>query len=80
MRIEEFRQTPFVSHEDKNLVYVRVGDWDLCNAYFVQAVVGQQLLCEKKIFAPEFSLMLPVYREETDCTIRILPFEDMPVE
>ena len=80
MRIEEFRQTPFVSHEDKNLVYARVGDWDLCNAYSVQVVVGQQLLCEKKVFAPEFSLMLPVYREETDCTIRILPFEDMPVE
>ena len=48
MRIEEFRQTPFVSHEDKNLIYIRVGDWDLCNAYVVQAILGRETVCEKK--------------------------------
>ena len=80
MRIAEFRQTPFVSHEDKNLIYIRVGDWDLCNAYFVQAILNGTPVCEKKVFAPEFSLLLPVCREETACRIRITPFEDTPLE
>ena len=80
MRIAEFRQTPFVSHEDKNLVYLRVEDWDLCNAYFVRVSLDGTPVCEKKVFAPQVSLLLPACRTQTVCRIRITPFEDTPIE
>lgn len=80
MRIAEFRQTPFLSHDDQNLVYIKVSDWDLCNAYTVQVTAEGNVLCEKKVFAPEFSLMLPVFPADTVCRIRITPFEDTPIE
>lgn len=80
MRIAEFIQTPFISHDNKNLIYVRVADWDLCNAYRVQVSIKDEPVCSKKVFAPEFSLMLPVYSADEHCFIRITPFEDTPIE
>lgn len=80
MRIADFQQTPFISHSNQNLVYVQVSDWDLCNPYQAQVTVAGEIICSKKVFAPAFSLMLPVFETETVCTVQIAPFEDTPIE
>ena len=40
MRISRFLQTPFISYEDKNMLYFEVADWDMCNLIFVSVVPG----------------------------------------
>lgn len=59
MRIATFTQTPFVSHDDKNMVYIRVEDWDMCNPYEIQLFLDDQLVCEQRVFAPFVSLLIP---------------------
>lgn len=80
MRISSFLQTPFISHEDKNMVYISVEDWDLCNPYCVDIFVDGNLVYSEKIFALELSAMIPCYSSEHMCIVRLTPFEDLPVE
>ncbi len=80
MRISSFLQTPFISHDDRNMIYVQVADWDMCNPYEVNIFVDNNLIFSDKIFAPEFSAMLPCYDKKCEAVIRITPFEDNPIE
>ena len=80
MRISSFLQTPFISYDDKNMVYIRVADWDMCNPYDVNIFVDGESVFNGKIFASEFSAMIPCYDEERVSTVRITPFEDVPIE
>ena len=80
MRISRFLQTPFISHDDKNMIYIEVEDWDLCNHYEVEISIDEKPVCKQKIFAGEFSVMIPCYHESCVCNVRLTPFEDLPVE
>lgn len=80
MRISGFMQTPFISYDDKNMLYIEVADWDMCNPYEVSILVNGEPVCQEKIFAPEFSCMIPCYTTEQSATVRLTPFEDTPVE
>ena len=80
MRISSFLQTPFISHEDKNMLYVSVEDWDFCNPYEVDIFVGGERVYSKRIFAPEFSAMIPCCERTCACLVRLTPFEDLPIE
>jgi len=80
MRIKEFIQTPFISHENKNLINVYIEDWDGCNSYFVEAFLDSKYVFSKKIFAPSFEFLIPLPKNNTECIIRITPFEDTPVK
>ena len=80
MRISGFLQTPFISHDNKNMVYIQVADWDMCNPYEVSIVVDGNVIFSGKVFAPEFSAMIPCYDKECVAVICVTPFEDNPVE
>lgn len=80
MRISYFLQTPFISYDDKNMLYITVSDWDMCNPYEVSILINGETKYREKIFAPEFSAMIPCYNEEQKALIRIIPFEDTPIE
>lgn len=80
MRIAAFTQTPFVSHEDKNMIYIRVEDWDLCNPYGIRLLLEGRLVCEQSVFAPTISLLIPCCQQESVCRVILTPFEDLPVE
>ena len=80
MRISGFLQTPFISYDDKNMVYIRVEDWDMCNPYQVDIFVNGENVYTKRIFAPELSAMIPCFECECVATVRLTPFEDLPVE
>ena len=80
MRISGFLQTPFISYDDKNMVYIQVSDWDMCNPYLVNIFVGGDTVYSEKVFAAEFSAMIPCYDKEQISTVCITPFEDTPIE
>ena len=80
MRISSFLQTPFISYDDKNMVYITVADWDMCNPYEVSVFVEDEKIHTQKVFASEFSCMLPCYEKECMAVIQITPFEDTPIE
>lgn len=80
MRIGEFTQSPFISYENKNMVYIKTEDWDYCNPFQAEVKINGEIVSKEKIFAAEFSLMLPTYETEEICNIKIIPFEDLPVE
>ena len=80
MRISRFLQTPFISYDDKNMIYIQVADWDMCNPYEVNIFVDGEAVFNKKVFAAEFSAMLPCYDEKCVSVVRITPFEDNPTE
>lgn len=80
MRITEFTQTPFISHEDKNMVYLGVEDWNMCNPFRVQIDINGKQVYDKKFFVKDFSVMLPCYDRESVCIVKITPFEDLPVQ
>ena len=80
MRIFSFLQTPFISYDDKNMVYISVADWDMCNPYEAKVFVGGELVFSKQVFAPEFSAMIPCYDKECVATVSITPFEDTPTQ
>ena len=80
MRISDFLQTPFISYDDKNMIYIKIADWDMCNPYEVNIFVNDNLIFSEKIFAPEFSAMIPCYDKECISLVRITPFEDTPIE
>ncbi len=80
MRISRFLQTPFISYEDKNMIYIEVAEWDMCNPYEVNIFVDGELVFGEKIFASSFSAMIPCYDEERIATVSITPFEDTPVD
>ena len=80
MRISNFLQTPFISYDDKNMIYIQVADWDMCNPYEVKIFLGGEVIYSGKVFAPEFSAMIPCYEKECAATVRITPFEDNPIE
>ena len=80
MRISNFLQTPFISYDDKNMIYIQVSDWDMCNPYEVNIFVGGEMIFNEKIFAPQFSAMVPCYDKECTSSVRITPFEDTPIE
>lgn len=79
MRITGFTQTPFVSHGDENMVYMSVADWDRCNPFTLTLRAEGKTLLTKKLFAEEFSLMLPRFEKDTPVETEITPFEDLPV-
>ncbi len=80
MRISDFLQTPFISFDDKNMVYIQVADWDMCNPYEVNIFIEGETIYSEKIFAPEFSAMIPCCDIEITAVVRITPFEDTPIE
>ena len=80
MRISDFLQTPFISYDDKNMIYIDVADWDMCNPYEVNIIINEETVYCEKIFAPKFSCMIPCYNEEQIAIVRITPFEDTPIE
>lgn len=80
MRISSYLQTPFISYDDKNMVYINVADWDMCNPYGVEIFVDNETVYLGRIFAAEFSAMIPCYEKEKTALIRITPFEDTPLE
>ena len=80
MRIQSFVQTPFVTHDDLNKIRVFVTDWDNCNPYFTEIFINGEKVFEKRYFAREFSAEIPCCTENSTCTVKITPFEDLPVE
>ena len=80
MRISRFLQTPFISYDDKNMVYIQVADWDMCNPYEVDIFVDGEASFNGKIFASEFSAMIPCCDKQCIATVRVTPFEDNPTE
>ena len=80
MRISSFLQTPFISYDDKNMVYIKVADWDMCNPYEVSIYTNGKVVFSEKVFASEFSAMIPCFDKEETALISITPFEDTPVE
>ena len=80
MRISSFLQTPFVSHDDKNMIYISVADWDMCNPYEVNIYIQGEAVFSEKIFAAEFSALVPACQKETVAVVSITPFEDTPIE
>lgn len=80
MRIAKFTQTPFISYDDKNMVYISVEDWDMCNPYEIQIFLDEQLVCEERVFAPTSSLLVPCCEQKSVCRVVVKPFEDLPVE
>ncbi|MBQ8758643.1 MAG: hypothetical protein IJZ20_03025, partial [Clostridia bacterium] len=80
MRIQSFVQTPFVTHDDLNKISVSVADWDNCNPYFTEIFINGEKVFEKRYFAREFSAEIPCCTRNSTCTVKITPFEDLPVE
>ncbi len=80
MRVSSFLQTPFVSYEDKNMLYIKVEDWDFCNPYGVEIFVDGESVYSERVFAPELSAMIPCYQKECVLVVRLTPFEDLPTE
>lgn len=80
MRISSITQTPFVSHDEKNMVNIEVTDYDYCNPYFVEFIVEERVVYKQKIFAQRFSALIPCFEKENVCTVRITPFEAIPIE
>lgn len=80
MRIATFTQTPFVSHDDKNMVYIRVEDWDMCNPYEIQLFLNDRLVCKQRVLRrlSLYSSLVP--NRKSDAVLIIKPFEDLPVE
>ncbi len=80
MRIAEFLQTPFISHDNKNMIRLRVDGWDFCNPYKVEFLVdGKTVFCNR-FFASKISVLIPVYDDVITCTVRITPLEELPYE
>ena len=79
MRITFFRQTPFITHDGKNMLQVRVADWDYCNPFRVRIAAQGRTLCEGPLFMDHFTLLIPSPEQEMDCTVTLTPFEDAPV-
>lgn len=79
MRIEYFKQTPFISYDEKNLVKVKIGDWDACNPYHVQILVDGREEFSKFISTDTFDALVPVSQKEQVCNVVITPYEDIPV-
>ena len=79
MRISKFMQTPFISYDDKNMAYVTVEDWDACNPFDVIVSVDGESVYQEKVFAKEFSVMIPCFDTECIAELTITPFEDLPV-
>ena len=80
MRIAKFTQTPFISYDNKNMVYISVEDWDMCNPYEIQLFLDEQLVCEERVFASAASFLIPCCKRESVCRVIVKPFEDLPVE
>ena len=80
MRITNFTQTPFISYDDQNMVYIDVADWDMCNPFRVRIEIDGETVYDKKFFVANFSVMLPCYEEKRTCTVKIVPFEDLPIQ
>lgn len=80
MRISKFLQTPFISYENKNMIYIAVQDWDFCNPYQVDIFVCGERVYTEKVFAPEFFAMIPCYENECVCVVMLTPFEDLPIQ
>ena len=78
MRITFFRQTPFITHDGKNMLQVRVADWDYCNPFRVRIAAQGRTLCEGPLFMDHFTLLIPSPEQEMDCTVTLTPFEDAP--
>ncbi|MBQ8146707.1 MAG: hypothetical protein IJ039_07970 [Clostridia bacterium] len=80
MRVSSFLQTPFISYDDKNLIYIKVQDWDMCNPYGVEIFIGGEKIYGERVFAAELSCMIPCYKAECVARVRLTPFEELPIE
>ncbi len=80
MRISKFSQTPFVSHDNKNMIKISVEDWDRCNPYLSEVFLDGILVHSEKVFAPDFSFMIPCPAKDSKCCVVLTPFEDSPVK
>lgn len=80
MRIKKITQTPFISYEDNNMLYIEVADWDGCNPFGVELSMNGTVVYQTSIFFHKLSVMVPCCSEKTECTITLTPFEDLPVE
>lgn len=79
MRIVEFTQTPFITHDDRMMLRLRVTDWDYCNPFHVRICSNGIELCSASMFIDHFSLLIPVPESDSECTVTLTPFEDIPV-
>lgn len=79
MRIISFKQTPFISYEDKNLVQIQIADWDACNPFRVQILINEKEVFSKHYSKESFDVMVPVTEEPKDCLVIVTPFEGIPV-
>lgn len=79
MRIAAFRQTPFITHDERNQVQILVTDWDFCNPFRVTITTGDKVLFDGPMFQVYFSVLIPVPTESCECTVTVTPFEDTPV-
>lgn len=80
IRVETFRQTIFVDHQNRNYAWLDVEGWDRCNPYAVDVLIDGQLVAQvPAIFHHHAELYLPRVDQLTDCVIRLRPFEASPV-
>ncbi len=79
MRITAFTQTPFITHDEQNQIRIQVADWDYCNPFRITVAVQDSVLYDGTVFQDNFTVLIPVPKEEYDCTVTVIPFEDTPV-
>ncbi|MBR6772221.1 MAG: hypothetical protein IKM29_02390 [Clostridia bacterium] len=79
MRIAYFAQTPFITHDGQNQLRIVVADWDYCNPFRVTMESDGEVIYNGTVFQDNFTVLIPVPQKETNCTVIITPFEDIPV-
>jgi len=79
MRISAFTQTPFITHDEQNQLRIQVADWDYCNPFRITIAVQDAVLYDGSMFQDNFTVLIPVPKEECDCTVTVVPFEDTAV-
>ncbi len=79
MRIVEFIQTPFITHDEKNQIRIKIADWDYCNPFRITISAQGAVLYEASVFQDTFTVLIPTPIKEYDCTVIVAPFEDSPV-
>lgn len=79
MKLVEFTQTPFITYDDRVMLRMRVADWDYCNPFGVCVRINGTEAYSGSMFIDHFTVLIPVPDAETECTVTLTPFADMPV-
>ena len=79
MRIVSFEETNFVTHDDRVLLRIAIGDWDFCNPFRIEIKIGGVSVYSHSAYAVLTEHLIPRVTKDTECEVILHPFEDTPV-